>query len=278
MVWGTYLRGLRNQQHLNLADVVQAGAARSIATLSRVETATTPLTESVLVELLTFYGANDPPLSLGLGRVPVGRVWRSAFTDVYPRWAERRTCLDRAVTEIRSYSTLSVPEWLQTPAYASALACRGHTVPTTADLGRTERPLPLRRYLLERHPPRDGFAALVDETVLARPIGGRAVLHQQLEDLCSRVEDDRPRIRVRIFPLAAWENAPAPGPAASHLTFPPGGSMPALLHQEAQHNGGTYLTAPCTVASHRASFTGMWEQAGSRQQSLDILHRHLRAL
>ncbi|MEU9195325.1 helix-turn-helix domain-containing protein [Streptomyces hundungensis] len=107
-------------------------------------------------------------------------------------------------TVIREYAPKLMPGILQTEAYAREVLGSGH--PPKSDEER-ERLLVTR---LERARILDNFDSpvvwtLLDEAVLRRPIGGAAVMCEQLRHLCALGESRR--IRVHVLPFAAGAHA-----------------------------------------------------------------------
>jgi transcriptional regulator with XRE-family HTH domain len=281
VVLGTYLRDLRLQHGLRLADVVQAGVVGSVPTLSRIEKAMTPVRQDVLMRLLKHYGVTDrDTVQKMCGMLDVSRdsVWWSAFRDVIPGWAERLISVEELASEIRTYEDQCVPGLLQTPEYARALMSHEHLVAKgqKQDEETIDRKVQVRTFrqsILHRRHPRSAYTAIVDEAVLTRPIGGRAVFRDQLWALYSRVQNSEPRINVRIFPAHAWRKALPPGPAVTHLQFQPG-PVADMVYLETM-SGGTYLTNPSEVEWYKAALTDLFDKAATRQKSLELLRDYI---
>jgi hypothetical protein len=282
VVLGTYLRDLRLKQELRLADVVNAGVVGSIATLSRIEKATTPARHDVVMDLLKHYGMADRrTLAKIRGLLEISRdsAWWHEFNDVIPGWMERLISVEESASDIRTYENQYVPGLLQTPEYARALMSREHILTqaqrrSDQDIDRMVKVRTRRQGILYRLHPELYYAALVDEAVLRRPIGGPTVFRGQLRELFNRIENAKKGVNVRIFPDEAWRRVLPPGSALTHLQFRPGPVLKDMTYLETPR-GGTYVTEPSEVAWYRLSLTDLWTYAAPRRESLRILQRYI---
>jgi transcriptional regulator with XRE-family HTH domain len=113
--------------------------------------------------------------------------------------------LEAAASLVRQFNPMVVPGLLQTPEYARALF---RTVLVPMDDEQREREIEIRsirqrRLLAEEHPLE--LAAILDESVLHRPVGGPKVLRGQLEHLLMAAELDT--VTLRVLPTAVGEHA-----------------------------------------------------------------------
>lgn len=106
---------------------------------------------------------------------------------------------ERRASKVRTYASLVVPGLLQTTDYARAVMKA--TAPDE-DLDEGVKVRLERQEVLNRpQPPR--LHAIIDESVLYRPIGGHATHAQQL----ARLLDTAPNIIVQVMPLMSGEHA-----------------------------------------------------------------------
>ncbi|MEU7860009.1 helix-turn-helix transcriptional regulator [Nonomuraea sp. NPDC049141] len=112
----------------------------------------------------------------------------------FARWVEE---IEPQAVILQSWDPLLVPGLLQTPEYARALFS------TTSPPDRVEERVQARtrRMQIFEGPAPPTFLALVDESVLDRPIGGPAVLLKQLHYLHELTQ--HPRITIQLVPVAA---------------------------------------------------------------------------
>jgi hypothetical protein len=111
--------------------------------------------------------------------------------------------LEASATLVREFNPMTIPGLLQTPEYARALS--GMAVIPMSD-ERVERDVEVRsvrqrRLLAEERPLR--LDAVVEESVLHRPIGDAKVLRAQLEHLLIMAEVDTVTLRVLPTDLGA---------------------------------------------------------------------------
>jgi hypothetical protein len=123
--------------------------------------------------------------------------WWRRFTDVIPSWFQEFVGLEESASRIHTYELQFVPGLLQTEAYVRAVLTRGRPDYAPPD---TERRIHLRmqrqRLITGPNPPR--YWAVLDESVLHRPIGGRRVLKEQLEFLLE--QSNQPHVTIQVVP------------------------------------------------------------------------------
>ncbi|WBQ04029.1 helix-turn-helix domain-containing protein [Kribbella sp. CA-293567] len=216
---GAHLRRMRED-----ADITRAEAGYAIrgseSKISRLELGRVGFKVRDVEDLLTLYQLKDEAERtrlVNLAKQANNPGWWQRYDDITPNWFHSYLGLEMAAELIRTYEVQFVPGLLQTPEYARAVI----------RLGRGERPLPTaeidrlvalrktRQEILQGTNPAR-FWAIVDESVLRRPIGGQAVLRGQLEYLAevSRL----PNVTLQILPFSAGGYA-ATGGAFSLLRF-----------------------------------------------------------
>ncbi|MEU6405482.1 helix-turn-helix transcriptional regulator [Streptomyces sp. NPDC046985] len=274
---GAHLRRLRKSKGLRLIDVVKAGLVGSAPTLSRIETGSTPLKEDVVLALARFYGAGDQDLQSlhKLIRRSESAAWWEEFRDAIPGWLERLISVESSAEEIRTYELQFVPGPLQSSSYARALS--RHAYPHSSGGGdddEVERKVKVRQARRENltGPQGPAYYAVLDEAVLARPIGGHRVMRAQLRDLYN-LEENHERIHIRILPFSASEEVIAPAPAITYLGMP---SAPedAMVYLEVRY-GGSYLTDQDQVERHQLALANLWRNAVSRDATLGLLQKYI---
>ena len=113
--------------------------------------------------------------------------------------------LEARADRLRDYETLLIPGLLQTREYAETLIRNAAAADTPEE--KIERMIELR---MTRQQVLDGeaspsFAAVVDESVLRRIIGGPKVMRDQLTTLLDLTE--RPNVEIRVLPLRSGAHA-----------------------------------------------------------------------
>ncbi|MEV0621278.1 helix-turn-helix transcriptional regulator [Nonomuraea sp. NPDC050404] len=124
-------------------------------------------------------------------------LWKEINPKHTPKWFRQWPKIEKAAVAIRTWQPLVMPGLLQTEAYAGALL---RAEPGAMD----EQVKEMVRARLERQsifqrvvPPM--YAAVMDEGILHRPVGGRKVMREQLEHLLTLMT--HPKITIQVVPL-----------------------------------------------------------------------------
>ncbi len=130
-----------------------------------------------------------------LGR-EAAELWPEPFRRRDLPWFRKWAELEQAAISIRSYQPLLVPGLLQTEAYARAVLSTGGLLPP-AEVERIVAGRLDRQAILDAEaPPRP--VAVIDEVVLRRVVGDRAVMAGQVAHLAALTE--REHVQVRVIP------------------------------------------------------------------------------
>ncbi|MEV6859908.1 helix-turn-helix transcriptional regulator [Streptosporangium subroseum] len=124
--------------------------------------------------------------------------------DSYPSWFRPFLELEREASTLRSFQPLVVPGLLQTREYAYALV-RASSARWSEDQVNDVVDKRMSRQEILGRQDAPTFMALLDESVLDRPVGGAAVLKGQLERLIQVIE--RPHITVQVVPREVGAHA-----------------------------------------------------------------------
>ncbi|OLF04367.1 transcriptional regulator [Actinophytocola xinjiangensis] len=239
IVLGAQLRRLREATDISRA---QAGYAirGSDSKISRMELGRVGFKERDVADLLTMYGVTDSSereVFLEMVRKSNERGWWHRYTDLMPDWFQDFVGLEESASLIQNYELQFVPGLLQTEEYTRAVASRGHPDHLDEPTERRVR-LRLQRQKVLSRPGAPRLWAVVDESVLHRPIGGPAVLRRQLDHLLEMTR--QPNITLQIVPYDRSGYA-AEG-AFSMLRFAEP-ALPDIVYVE--HLGGAlYLDRP----------------------------------
>ena len=218
MLVGAQLRRLRTEQGITREQAGEAIRA-SEWKIHRLENGQVGFKDRDIVDLLRFYGVDDPAdveALLAMARDANTPGWWHQYGDVLPQWFRAFVDLEAAATLIRTYEGQLVPGLLQTEDYTRAVM-RGARLPEPAE--DTERRIALRlmRQTLMTRPGAPHLWAVVDEGALRRPVGGRQVIRAQLDRLIEATE--LPNVTLQVLPLRAGAH-PALVGAFSILRFP----------------------------------------------------------
>ncbi|GGQ61230.1 helix-turn-helix domain-containing protein [Couchioplanes azureus] len=204
---GAQLRRLRKHREIT-REAAGWEIRASESKISRMELGRVPFKERDVADLLAFYGVPEEERDglLSLARQASAPGWWQEFADVAPPWFLPYLGLEEAAALIRSHEAHFVPGLLQTGDYARAVIARSHAAaPATEVDRRVALRLGRQRVLHRANPPQ--FWTVLDEAVLRRRIGGRAVMRGQLEALIKAA--DLPNVRIQVAPLGAASHAAA---------------------------------------------------------------------
>jgi len=197
------LRGLRLAQRLSIEQVTNE-VEWSTSKLIRIENGQVGVAVSDLMALLAIYGvsAADRVNELKeLARSSRQRTWWSKYQRHISAGYSEFIGAEADAAVISHYHPTIMPGLLQVERYADALI-RGILGPETpAEQVETavEVRMMRKRHVLDR-PGAPEFLVMVDEAALRRPIGGRAVMREQLDHIIALAE--RPSVSVMVVPLS----------------------------------------------------------------------------
>jgi transcriptional regulator with XRE-family HTH domain len=142
------------------------------------------------------------------------RIWPLVIKYAFPKWFRPYVKLEMQAAIIQAFELTVIPGLLQTPAYARAVLETGrHDDLEDLITGRLER-----QHVLTRTPP-PRLWCILEEAILRRPYGGKAIMREQLARLLK--EMDNPRTVVQIIPSTVPSHA-AIGGAFYTLSFDDG--------------------------------------------------------
>ncbi|GAA2247055.1 transcriptional regulator [Streptomyces ruber] len=269
MILGRQLEALRGRAGLSYED---AGAAIGVShsTIRRMESAKVARLRLPDVEkLLQVYGVGDRQeidTFLASVREANKRGWWHTYRDVLPDWFTPYLSLEQAALHIRAYEPQFVPGLLQTEAYARAqLSAADPQAP--AEVTDRAWALRMRRQELLSRPEPPRLWAVLDETVLRRPIGGPAVMRAQVDHL---IEVGRlPYVTVQIMPFG---NGPHPAlrSGAFHLFRFRAPELPDVVYLGGLA-GAAYLDKPDDVVIHREALDRLSAQAAPARRTEEVL-------
>jgi transcriptional regulator with XRE-family HTH domain len=201
MILGTQLRRLRERAGLTrtaAGDSIRASDSK----ISRLELGRVGFKERDVTDLLTLYGVTDAEERdqlLQLARQTNLPGWWHRYNDLMPKWFEDLVGLEEAANRIRTYELQFVPGLLQTEDYARALASHGDPKMVTEAVERRVA-LRMRRQKLLVGPEAPRLWAVIDESVLHRPLGGAKVLRAQIDQLLELTA--LPHIALQVVPYS----------------------------------------------------------------------------
>lgn len=269
-VLGNYLRALRERSGCTPAAAgshIRAHASK----ISRMETAHVSLKARDVDELLQLYGVPDGERGeiIRLVQRAAGPDWWQSYGEVVPDWLQQLIGLERDAHLVRTYENQFVPGLLQTESYARAVVQSGHKLaPPEENARRVQVRLERQRRMNEPGAP--VLWAIVDEGALHRPVGGPAVMREQLRYLLDILR--QPGVRLQIASYAA-SAAATPGTAVTYLRFAQG-FLPDMVYLE-HMTSAVYLDRLDDVDHYRAALDELSALAATPAESRLLLEQAL---
>ncbi|GAA3367286.1 helix-turn-helix transcriptional regulator [Streptomyces sannanensis] len=269
---GQVVLGRRLQDLREKAGLKRDEAARVLhvapATVRRMETAEVALKVPYVQLLLQAYGSTGEEIEAFITLVDEANKpgWWQRFHDILPDWFSMYVSLEGAASLIRTYEPHFVPGLLQTEDYALGVMRAGALGRTrTADIERHVALRMQRQDLLTR-PDAPRFWAVMDETVLRRPVGGAAVMRAQIDRLLAAAELSN--VTLQIAEFASGHHPGTYGPFVLFRFAMP--ELPDMVYSE-YVTGAVYLDAHTEVATHLEVMDRTAAQAATAQRTKEIL-------
>ncbi|MFC5213082.1 helix-turn-helix domain-containing protein [Streptomyces coerulescens] len=272
---GQVVLGKRLQELREASGLGREEAARVLrvtaATVRRMETAEVALKIPYVQVLLETYGVPEDEAGafVSLAEEANQPGWWQRFHDVLPDWFSLYVSLEGAARIVRSYEPHFVPGLLQTEEYARAVLRAGTIGQTGPETIERHVSLRMERQRLLERPEPPHLWVIMDETVLLRPVGGGAVMRDQLDKLLDFAGRDRVTLQV-----AEFSSGPHPGTYAPFTLFrfaEP--ELPDMVYTE-YLSGALYLDSRKEVATHLEVLDHMSTAAASAERTRKILRKH----
>ncbi|MGV9980775.1 Scr1 family TA system antitoxin-like transcriptional regulator [Micromonospora wenchangensis] len=195
-----------------------------------------------------------------LGREPA-ELWPEPYRRRDLPWFRPWAELEQDAVSIRSYQSLVLPGLVQTEDYARVvLRAGGHSAGEVEQLVASRL---ARQIVLDRDPPPQ-LVVVIDEAVLCRLVGDRAVMARQVEHLATTA--DREYVQVRVIPAdGPWYSGLA---GAFMLARLPDGAEVAYLDNQLR---GELVTESADVVSLGRRWESVAGEALSARQSISLI-------
>jgi transcriptional regulator with XRE-family HTH domain len=200
LILGSQLRRLREASGISRADAGYS-IRGSGSKISRMELGRVGFKERDVADLLSLYGVTsdcERQTFLDMVRQSNQPGWWNRYNDLLPSWFQDYVGLEESASRIQTYEIQFVPGLLQTESYARAVAVRGRRDSAAEEVERRVQ-LRMRRQKLLAQPQGPRLWAVIDESVLRRPIGGPAVLREQIEHLLEITR--QPSVSLQVLPF-----------------------------------------------------------------------------
>jgi transcriptional regulator with XRE-family HTH domain len=208
---GAQLRRLREAKGITLEEAGHKIRA-SHSKMSRLELGRVGFKDRDVADLLTEYGVHDDKerdMLRALARQANAQGWWHVYSDIMANWFEAYVGLEEAAASVRTYEVQFVPGLLQTEDYARAVTMLGYADSPGNEIERRVSLRMARQRLLEGDDPLNLWA-VVDEAALRRPLGGQAVMREQISHLMEVTA--MPHVTLQVIPFHSGGHAAAGGP------------------------------------------------------------------
>ena len=266
------LRELRDQAGLGVAQVAKA-MDWSFSKLTRIEKGDVSIQPLEARALLGHYGVTDENVIAELSRLARtsrSRQWysRHRLTGAYAEFV----AFENEAAFIHTWQLLFVPGLLQTRDYARAVTARTlRADPNDEQVqARVDLRMDRQQALFERldGPDAPQVVAIIDESVLRRPIGGRDVLARQLDHLLELGQDPG-RFLLGVAPLDL-EHHSGLGGSFELLKFS-GNSHGDVLFVEGAAGSDFLLTDRSSTDRHNALFQDLLDYGRTGDRALQMI-------
>jgi len=239
--------------------------------ISRVEHGRVSFKERDVADLLTLYGVTEEQerrRMLNLAQHANSQGWWSRYDDVMPDWFETYVGLEQATSLIRTYELQFVPGLFQTEEYARAVTVLGHRSAPREEIEQRVALRLQRQQILARPDGTPRVWAVIDESALRRPLGGRDVMRTQLARLIELTE--LPQVTLQVMPFDRGGHSAAGG-SFSILRFAEP-ELPDIVYIE-QLTGALYLDRLEEADHYREVMNSLSAEAETPAESARLLKR-----
>ncbi len=234
---GQQMRQLREERGITLKQAAEF-LERDFSSVARWERAEWPFRRGVVVSLLDLYGEHDGRERNRFIQLAED-AWRTdRWDDDYDELVDASFIdfpwLESRAEQICSWDAMLMPGLMQTRDYAEAVIRNAESEKATDySVGKWLQLRLDRQRVLDREPPLR-ITAVIDESVLRRPVGGAALMRDQLQHLGELLR--RPNIDVRVMPSRVGLH---PGLDGSFWLFRMPKPYPEVAY--AEHLGGRFF-------------------------------------
>jgi transcriptional regulator with XRE-family HTH domain len=238
----------------------------SPAKVSRIESGQVGARVQDVREMLDFYGVSgtDRDELLALVRQARQLAWWQRYNSVVSDSMQTMIGLEVEAATISTFENYVLPGLLQTTEYARALLC------TRADLGSDDIDAIIavrsRRQELFARPEPPVYTAILDESILRRPVGGAAVMDQQYTKLLDLAR--QPKVTLQVLPFAA--GAKIGGSFVYVILSFESLAEPKVVYTETMTES-YYLNKAEEVGRYVATFDAFREHALSPAESIKLI-------
>ncbi|MGQ0840101.1 helix-turn-helix domain-containing protein [Actinokineospora sp.] len=270
---GRFLRDLRGQARMT----VRAAAKElewSEAKMWRIETGQTSLRSLDVQAMCVLYGAPVEATTalMALAKETKARGWWMSYSDVIPEGFDIYLGLEEAAAQLRWYESEVVPGILQTESYARILIQTDNPGVRVDEIDRRVQVRMGRQALLSRRARPLKVNVVLNEAILHRPVGGTAVMAEQLRQLIKVGQYSNVSLRVVPYQVGLHYGVMS-GPFVK-LEFPTTGNgqptEPSTVYVDT-FTGALFLEKPHEIERYSEAFSSMWNTSLDEADSMNCI-------
>jgi transcriptional regulator with XRE-family HTH domain len=262
----TALRQMREERNLNCTEAGKA-VGWSESKISRIETGRIKIAQPDLELLLDLYEVTGETRAglFTLARQATHLGWWRSYSDALPAWFENYVGLENGAKSLFTYQNQLVPGLMQTEEYATALFAANQPALSTDEVERQLAARATRQALLTAATPLQVWVIL-DEAVLRRQVGGKAIMRAQLHRLLEIAA--MPNVTLQVMPFGEGAHA-SMGTSFELLQFPEPGDT-AIVYIE-DHTSSQYLEAAPDIERYTLIFDHLRASALAPERSAEFV-------
>lgn len=271
------LRRLREESGRK-AEAVGNALGWSKAKVSRYELAHGGLNPSEVERLLDVYDVRGDRRGqlLALAEEAMQNGWWDAYSDILTEEHLTFIALEAGAASVRQWQINVIPGLLQTEQYAREIFSGYQDVaalPPTVIERRVQTRV-IRQRLLTDDPPLE-LTAIVDESVLHRQWGDRAVMREQLQHLATAAE--LPSVTLRVLPMAGRKGLAVDSFQILQFGRAHETQLPNMVSEESLR-GYLYVEGETDSYAFRRAFEHLAQEALGPDESREFILRTARQL
>ncbi|QBS41317.1 helix-turn-helix transcriptional regulator [Nocardia sp. CS682] len=264
-------RALKSARSEARPPITQAQAAGAIGVtsgkLSYMESGATAQSADHVAVLMRLYKApaEDVEWVVSLAVRADHGVLSTRNDDVWPDWFRLFVGLEQLAERSFVYANSLLPGQLQTLAYATAVLDGSLHIPAR-DVGRVAQARIDRQRLTADMPLE--LTAVIEECVLDRPIGGPAVMAEQLEHVLDLLT--LPNVDVRVIPTSVGYHDGL-GNSFTELNFAEARGIAYVEY----HTGAVYLQERSDINLYTLTASRLMDTALSPDETVDVVRSRI---
>ncbi|MEO3973165.1 helix-turn-helix transcriptional regulator [Streptomyces sp. CAU 1734] len=270
---GSELRQLRHEARLKASQVVRR-LLWSPSKLTRLETGENAMVEpSDVIALCDMYGADEEKRAQLVGYAAVTKTKKDWWQTAEYRPAVSPTFkaylgLEATAAAKHEYASEFVPGLLQTEEYVRAIYQVSDLARDANEVNRYVAVRMARQEALGRMDSPLRFAAVINESVLRRRIGGSGVMCAQLAHIVT-MATTLPQVRVQVIPFSSGVHEGMNG-AFTLLRFRDGGSLKPITYLE-NYADAQVVRSGEIVDQYEIAFADLQADALGPKESLGMI-------